>query len=147
MCVCTLLQSGSSCNTLTVHMSHLPVRDVHSLVVAWRERKHHHISSSEDAVDICLHHLKDSVRDQRRPTVFPVATQRNTLLTVMKPLESMWMPLCFKKPVAGTHPAGVQTHVRLISMFIMSWGTKGGRHSKRQKTHDHNTQLLVRSFF
>lgn len=29
-----------------------------------------------------------------------------TLLTTMKPLESMLMPLCFRKPVAGTAPAG-----------------------------------------
>lgn len=33
------------------------------------------------------------------------AAFQHTLLTVMKPLESMWMPLCFRKPVAGTLPA------------------------------------------
>lgn len=29
-----------------------------------------------------------------------------TLLTTMKPLESMLMPLCLRKPVAGTAPGG-----------------------------------------
>lgn len=48
--------------TLTVHMSHLPVRDVHLLVVAWWERKHHHISSSKDSITICLHHLSESLK-------------------------------------------------------------------------------------
>lgn len=33
------------------------MRDVHFLVVAHWERKHHHISSSKDPVNICLHHL------------------------------------------------------------------------------------------
>lgn len=31
---------------------------------------------------------------------------RLTLLTTMKPLESMLMPLCLRNPVAGTAPAG-----------------------------------------
>lgn len=52
--------------------------------------------------------------DQRRsPTVrtfFELTSTSwpfsRTLLTVMKPLESMWMPLCFRKPVAGTLPVG-----------------------------------------
>lgn len=30
----------------------------------------------------------------------------------MKPFESMWMPLCFRKPVAGTLPAGETINVR-----------------------------------
>lgn len=29
----------------------------------------------------------------------------STLFTVMKPLESKWMPLCFRNPVAGMLPA------------------------------------------
>lgn len=34
------------------------------------------------------------------------ASPRLTLLTAMKPLESMLMPLCLRKPVAGTAPVG-----------------------------------------
>ncbi len=50
-------------DTLTVYMSHLPVRDVHLLVVAWRERKDRHVSSSKDPVSVCLHHLGGSLEE------------------------------------------------------------------------------------
>lgn len=35
---------------------------------------------------------------------------QSTLFTVIKPLESRWMPLCFKKPDAGTLPAEEEMH-------------------------------------
>lgn len=53
------MQSRTCYSKLTVDMSHLPVRDVHLLVVAWLERKHHHISSSKDPINICLHILEE----------------------------------------------------------------------------------------
>lgn len=51
------------CNSLTVYMSHLPVRDVHLLVVSWRERKNHNVSSGKDSVSVRLHHLGESSED------------------------------------------------------------------------------------
>lgn len=52
------MQSSTSYSKLTVNMSHLPVRDVHLLVVAWWEREHHCISSSKHPVNIRLHILE-----------------------------------------------------------------------------------------
>lgn len=39
-------------------MGHLPVRDVHLLVVARRERKHRYVSTSKNPVNVCLHRLQ-----------------------------------------------------------------------------------------
>lgn len=45
-----------------------------------------------------------------------------TLLTTMKPLESMLMPLCLRKPVAGTAP-GVKPKVAAgVSRVPQPWG-------------------------
>lgn len=48
-----------SCVTLTVDVSHLPVRNVHLLVIPWRKRKCYHIAASKNPVSVCLHHLQE----------------------------------------------------------------------------------------
>lgn len=96
------------CHTPTVHVSHLPVGDVHLLVVTRRKGESHRITPCEDPISIRLHHLGERLKDEMNEgnrLIRPAAASQHTLLTVMKPLESVWMPLCFRKPVAGTLPA------------------------------------------
>lgn len=45
-----------------------------------------------------------------------------TLLTTMKPLESMLMPLCLRKPVAGTAPGGKPKAAAAVSSGPQPWG-------------------------
>lgn len=44
-----------------MYMSHLPVRDVHLLVVTLWKRKNHHISSCKDPISTGLHHLGEGL--------------------------------------------------------------------------------------
>lgn len=53
------------CHTPTVHVSHLPVGDVHLLVVTRRKGERHRVTSREDAISIRLHHLGESPKDER----------------------------------------------------------------------------------
>lgn len=178
-----------------MHMGHLPVRNVHFLVVPQGQREHHSVTSCKHSGDVGLHHLKEGSRiacwgglhppgaaNRELPETHqgpqgqeacvcghpqhpgpkelglckPIASRRVcwpkcmavltpqhlgtdchraggsetkvspawrsqcnqdscssggcntrlTLLTTMKPLESMLMPLCLRNPVAGTAPAG-----------------------------------------
>lgn len=118
-------QTVTHCHTLTMDMSHLPVRNVHLLVVAWWKRKHHYISTSIYPLHISLHHLAQKFTGKMviiglKHRVIQNRVLQSTLLTVMKPLESMWRPLCFKKPVEGTLPAAdhrVQTSISGLEFY------------------------------
>lgn len=99
----------------TLGMSHLPVWDVHFPIVPPGKRKGHGVTSSKHAWDVGLHHLWGEgqgsvgatgadVDLQPCPTQHPAHVIQPTLLTGMKPRESRPMPLCRRKPVAGTAP-------------------------------------------
>lgn len=44
--------------SLTVDMSHLPVRDVHLLIATESQRERHYIPASEHSIHVRLHHLR-----------------------------------------------------------------------------------------
>lgn len=84
-------------------MSHLPVRDVHLLVVARRERKHHHISSSVDPISTCLHHLRETVW-RSKLTSWDNAYSRRLKAFYAIPCWRWWSPWspCGCRPVSGS---------------------------------------------
>lgn len=58
MYLCQLSKSELSFDPLTVYMSHLPVRDVHLLVITRWKRKRDRVSSGKHPINVCLHHLQ-----------------------------------------------------------------------------------------
>lgn len=40
-------------------MGHLPVRDVHLLVISWWKRENYRIPAGKHPVGVCLHHLRE----------------------------------------------------------------------------------------
>lgn len=54
-----------------------------------------------------------------------------TLLTTMKPLESMLMPLCLRKPVAGTAPGGKPKPAAAVSGVPQPWEPKADPKASR----------------
>lgn len=100
----------------TLGVSHLPVWDVHFPIVPPGKRKGDSITCSKHSWDVGLHHLwgegQGSVggtgeltwsSSHAPPRILPTSSSP-TLLTGMKPRESRPMPLCLRKPVAGTAP-------------------------------------------
>lgn len=101
----------------TLGVSHLPVGNVHFAVVPPGQREGNSVASCKHAGDVGLHHLwgecgahgwdRHPTRVLRHPTSsLPTCPSGPTLLTGMKPRESRLMPLCLRKPVAGTAPGG-----------------------------------------
>lgn len=100
----------------TLGMSHLPVWDVHFPIVPPGKRKGDSITCSKHSWDVGLHHLwgegqgsvggtgeLTGLSSHAPPSILPTSSSP-TLLTGMKPRESRPMPLCLRKPVAGTAP-------------------------------------------
>lgn len=106
-------------------MGHLPVWDVHFPVVPPGQRKGDGVTSSKHGGDVGLHHLQgeghgsDRGLQPRPPSVLPTSSSP-TLLTGMKPRESRAMPLCLRKPVAGTAPNGTEVvHLHSGPIFLL----------------------------
>lgn len=59
------LAGRRGCHTPTMHVSHLPVGDVHLLVVTRRKGERHRVASREDPISIRLHRLGESPKDER----------------------------------------------------------------------------------
>lgn len=98
----------------TLGVSHLPVGDVHFAAVSPGQRESDGVAGCKHAGNVGLHHLW-GVRgswvtgtpngSSPSPTgSLPTCPNGPTLLTGMKPRESRLMPLCLRKPVAGTAP-------------------------------------------